>query len=204
MTVTCPYCGTSYLEFQPNCDNCGGVLPAPEELARAKRGAAPAMPPPAPREIKDSYAWKLLLQDGLFIASGVFALVGGIFTLVGGGLTLGIVTAFVGLPFLGIGLLFVLPGGYFALQRYDWARKQVRVLREGLAAVGEIVDVEVVSNVQVNGRNPWKVLYLFRVDGEAYEGEVTTLRQPELMAGDPAAVLYLASEPEVNGLWPRP
>ena len=108
--ITCPWCGTNYAVFQPNCTNCGGPLPTPRENPPAGAGTVQPeepllMPPPAPRPFSNSYTWKLLMSDGWAIAAFVFILLGGIFTVTGIGLTVAIITAFVGIPFAGLGLL---------------------------------------------------------------------------------------------------
>ena len=109
--ITCPWCGTNYAAFQSNCDRCGGPLPLPADPAASRAEGAPPTPPPAPRQVADSYAWRLLVSDGWGVVGFIFTLLGAIFTLVGGGLTLGVITAFVGLPFLLLGLVFLLGGG---------------------------------------------------------------------------------------------
>lgn len=47
------------------------------------------------------------MADGWAITAGIFALLGAIFAGVGILLTLGIVTAFVGVPFIGLGVIFL-------------------------------------------------------------------------------------------------
>jgi hypothetical protein len=211
-SITCPWCGTNYAAFQTNCRNCGGPLPAPDG---GRQPAAPsiagweaelAVPPPAPRPIADSYAWRLLWTDGWAIAAGVFTLLGAVFTLVGSALTLGIITAFVGLPFLGLGVLFLALGGYGLNWRYRAAQQTVNVLRHGEAARGEITGVEENYSVRVNGRHPWIITYRFQALGREHTGQVSTLNPPgsQLRPGQPACVLYLPNTPEHNALYPHP
>ena len=208
--ITCPYCGTNYLVFQANCKNCGAPLPAtanPEAaMAASSGGDVPPAPPPAPRPVADSYAWRLMLADGWGIVGLVFILLGGIFAVIGAGLTLGIITAFVGIPFLVIGLGFLAGGVMLGSSRLEAARQTVRVLREGRATEGTIAGVEENLNVQVNGRNPWTITYQFLVDGQPREGRVTTLNPPgpNLQPGRPAYVLYLPDSPQASSLYPHP
>ena len=164
------------------------------------------VPPPAPRAIAASYAWRLLLTDGWAIAAFVFGLLGAIFTLLGVALTLGIVTAFVGIPFVGLGLLFLGAGAAVVVWRYQEAQKIVEVLRAGAAVEGQIVQVEENRYVQVNQRYPWVIRYAFRVDGQAYEGQVSTFNVPgaRLQPGRRACVLYLPQAPGQNILYPHP
>ena len=204
--ITCPWCGTNYAAFQSNCDRCGGPLPLPTDPAASRVEGAPPTPPPAPRQVADSYAWRLLVSDGWGVVGFIFTLLGAIFTLVGGGLTLGIITAFVGLPFLLLGLVFLFGGGAVGLARYQVAKQTVGVLREGQAAVGQIARVEQNLQVRVNQRHPWTISYQFRVQEIGYEGHVTTLNSPgpELQPGKPASILYLPQSPQHNVLYPHP
>ncbi len=211
--VTCPWCGTHYAAFQPNCQNCGGPLDEPAFAARQKRPGLTAedreplaWPPPPPRPIGSRYAWRLLAADGAAIAAGVFGLVGAIFAVVGGALTLGGVTAFVGLPFLLLGLVFLAAAGSVGAWRWQEAQKVVEVLRDGQAVEGQISQVEQNLYVQVNGRSPWVIRYRFTVQGQEYSGQVSTLNPPgaALQAGQRACALYLPKNPQQNTLYPRP
>lgn len=209
MPITCPYCGSSYTTFQTNCDNCGATLPLPKEIApevRAKALVKAIKPPPPPRDVADNYAWRLLLHDAWAVAALIVAFIGGIFSLVGAGLTAGIVTAFVGIPFLFLGLPMLLGAGYWALRRYELARQQVSLLQSGADTVGHITELDVNPSVTVNGRNPWTITYRYSVDGIEHEGSLTTLNLPgtELAPGNPITVLYLEENPEISGLYPRP
>lgn len=206
MVITCPYCGTNHLEFQSNCKNCGAPLPAPELVAEAARRRQLVMPPPPPREIANSFAWKLMLTDGWGIVSFILLFLGAIFAFTGAGLTAGLITAFVGLPFLCFGVGFLGGGGYLFYWRWGIAQTQLNVLRQGLSTTGEITKLEQDYNVTVNGRNPWRISYKFSLKGEEYEGVVTTLNDPadNLAPGRPAAILYLPEAPQHNGLYPHP
>jgi hypothetical protein len=207
--IICPWCGTAYETFQSNCRRCGGPLvpPAPEAAAPPEAaGPSPLVPPAPPRPISGGYAWRLLLTDGGFIAAFVVGLLGMIFTVVGGVLTIFIITAFVGIPFLILGLAFLAGGGGLFYWRYGEAQKAVRVLREGEAVLGQITGVEQNLNVRVNGRYPWAISYAFQAGGRDYAGRVSTLNPPgpRLQAGQSAYVLYLPSAPDANGLYPHP
>ena len=59
--ITCPWCGTNYLTFQPNCNNCGGPLPLVDEKPNAPGSSENVQPPPrAPRPVSDRYVWRLM------------------------------------------------------------------------------------------------------------------------------------------------
>lgn len=209
--ITCPWCGTNYAVFQPNCQNCGGPLPIPAEAAGPGLGASIPdggilTPPPPPRPIANSYAWRLLTTDGWAIAALVFCILGAVFTLVGIVLTIAIVTAFVGIPFALLGLVFLGAGAAIGQWRYREMQMVVNVLRAGEATEGQITGVEQNFHVSVNGRNPWVIRYQFQLDGQAYDGKVSTLNMPgtALQPGRPACVLYLPQAPARNSLYPHP
>ena len=145
-------------------------------------------------------------SDGWAVAAFVFVILGAVFTVVGAILTLAIVTAFVGLPFLALGIIFLGVGGVVGLWRYRQARKIVEVLRAGEAVQGQIAGVNENLNVRVNQRHPWTITYQFRVAGQDYEGHVSTLNVPGagLQPGKQAWVLYLPQGPEQNVLYPHP
>jgi hypothetical protein len=126
--------------------------------------------------------------------------------IVGVPLTIGIITAFVGLPFAGLGIVVLGVGGLVLVRRYGAARKTVSVLRQGEAARGQITDLEENLSVRVNGRHPWTITYHFQVNGQNYKGKVSTLNRPDpqLQPGKAAYVLYLPEAPELNALYPHP
>lgn len=204
---TCPWCGTTFPEFAPNCKNCGGPLDSPQKARHYfDEDLPPAEPPPAPRPISDSYARKILLADGTAVASGIFILLGGIFSILGLILTVIVITAFIGLPFFLIGIIFLGIGVPVLMDRYNKARKTVQVLRDGDSTIGEIKSVEVNSNVRVNRQHPWTISYCYQVAGKEYEGQVSSFNAPGplLTAGRRASILYLLASPEVSSLYPHP
>jgi hypothetical protein len=209
--ITCPWCGTSYATFQSNCDRCGGPLPppaatGPAQPALSQGAGGVATPPPPPRPVSERYAWRLLMSDGWGVVSFVFVLLGAIFALLGAALTAAIITAFVGLPFLVLGLAFLAGGGAVMNSRFQSARQIVAVLRTGQPATGQISSVEENFNVRINNQHPWTITYAFRVQDQEYQGSVNTLNLPgpELQPGRAACVLYLPEAPQHNSLYPHP
>ena len=205
--ITCPWCGTNYTAFQPNCKNCGGPLPMPAPAPKvAEIEEDILMPPPAPRAFPDSYIWKLVWREGWGIAAMVFAILGSVFSCLGIALTLGVVTAFVGVPFVLMGVGFLILGGGGIYWRYTEAEKIVNVLRVGQAARGEILTVEENLMVEINNRHPWVITYAFSANGQNHEGKVTTLTPPgpQLQPGKSFCVLYLPEKPALNALYPHP
>jgi len=203
--VTCPWCGTSYPSFRSNCKSCGGSLRRPTENATVA-ATQPATPPLPPRNVPSQVIWRILLTDGWAIAGLVFILLGLIFGVLGTALTLSLVAAFVGLPFAGLGALFLLTAVLLLAWRYHVARRTVKVLERGEATLGEISKVYQNYHVQVNGRYPWTVAYRFAASGRECHGQVTTLSQPDLsqQPGKPVYVLYMRDDPSQNTIYPSP
>lgn len=204
--ITCPYCGTNYASFQTNCSNCGGSLPLPVEKPVEAPEEHIAIPPPAPRELPRNYVWRLLLTDGWGITGFVFTLLGVIFTPLGIGLILAIITAFVGLPFIGMGMMFLLGGAALLVWRYSEAKKLAGILREGRPVLGKIESVLQNFHVQINGRYPWTIAYRYQVGGQDYRDKTTTLSQPDLSQrpGRGVYVLYQDGTPESSTIYPHP
>lgn len=144
--------------------------------------------------------------DAWAVTAFVFGLLGAIFSLVGTGLTLGIITAFVGIPFLLLGFAFLGIGGWTLNWRYKETQKVVNVLRVGEATRGQIVEIQENFSVRINGRNPWVIRYQFEVNGQNYEGKVTTLTPvgEKLQAGKAVSILYLPTAPQWNSIYPHP
>jgi len=205
--ITCPWCGTSYVAFQSNCNNCGGLLqPVDEKTTSSIPVEALATPPAAPRPIPQSYVWRLLSREGWLIPAFVFGVLGLVFSIVGAGLTIAILTAFLGIPFLGLGLAFLVAGGWMFIWRYQKAQKVVQVLREGEATRGKIIELQENDSVTVNGRHPWVIRYQFQARGQDQEGKVTVFNPPaeKLQTGKAICVLYLPAAPEWSSIYPHP
>jgi len=204
--VTCPWCGTSYEEFQPTCSKCGGSLPLPVEEAPERAKERLRVPPPAPRELPRNYVWRILGADAGAIVGGILGFIGLIFVLVGVPLTLTLAAVFVGLPFTILGFVFLGVGAGLLVWRYREAQATVVVLREGEPILGTIERVYQNYQVQVNGRNPWTIVYRFEALGKSHEGRVTTLSQPSLSQepGRPVYVLIEPGNPERSTLYPHP
>ncbi|MCJ7626238.1 MAG: hypothetical protein MUO76_22335, partial [Anaerolineaceae bacterium] len=112
----------------------------------------------------------------------------------------------VGVPFLGLGILFLGCGIGLHIWRYQKAGRVVEILRGGDAVLGEITDVYPNLQVQVNGRHPWTVVYRYDVAGQRYDGKMTTLIRPDLrqQPGKRVYVLYSPGEHAQSTLYPYP
>jgi hypothetical protein len=179
---------------------------ADEEIVSPDSDEFLQTPPLPPRPISDRYVWRLLFNDGWWIAILVFGIDGFVFFLVGAGLTLGVITAFVGIPFLLLGIGLLIAGGWVGVWRYQIAQKVVNVLRVGEATRGQIVEAEQDYSVTVNGRNPWVIRYQFQANGQNIEGKVTTFNPlgQHLQAGKAVSVLYLPEDPKWCSIYPHP
>jgi membrane protein implicated in regulation of membrane protease activity len=204
--VTCPWCGTNYTSFQPNCDNCGGSLPLLAEAAPAPSTRSLPVPAPPPRNVPRQAVWHILFSDAWAVSALIFGLVGLIFAVVGAPLTVSLVAAFVGLPFVGLGLLFLCGGLAILVWRYRISDRTVELLRDGEAVEGEIASVVQHYHVRVNGRYPWTVEYDYEVNGDLYGGRVTTLSMPDLsqQPGSPVYVLFMRDDPAQSTIYPTP
>ncbi len=202
--ITCPWCGTSYPAFQSNCSRCGGSIPPPHVTEGVEETLL--APPGAPRDISSTYAFRLMLSDGWSIASLALTLIGAIFTGLGLALTLAIVTAFVGIPFLLLGLVFFIPGAAVLFWRYREFQKQVLVLKWGDAILGSVAGLQENYSVMVDDRHPWSIDYHYEVGGYQYSGKLSTLNQPgdRLQPGRQVYVLYSRDNPGLSSLYPRP
>lgn len=202
--VTCAWCGTTYGSFQSKCDNCGAALPPPE--GAPEETEVLLAPPPPPRFLPANFVWRFLLADGWAIAASIFLIIGVTFAPLGVALTVPIVTAFVGLPFLVIGVAFLGAGAGILIWRYNDARRVEEVLRTGEAVRGQIVEVAENFHVEINGRHPWTTVYRFEWLGREYEGKVTALQPPlpGQVPGRPVYVLVAPGAPERNTIYPNP
>ena len=131
-------------------------------------------------------------------------LIGVIFTLVGGVLTVLVVTAFVGIPFLLLGLVMDAVGVVVFYWRYKLVRVRMDVLESGSAAEGDVATVFENLSVEVNRRHPWVVEYTFRTPAGQFDGKASTLsRLPShLQPGARVHVLYNRERPAENVLYP--
>ena len=209
--ITCPWCGTNYQEFQFNCEKCGGSLPlpppdTPEPEETTSLSDILIAPPLPPRQIPNKVLWRTLLNDAGVIIAGIFFFMGGIFFVTGISLVIPIITLPVGLPFAGLGFIFLLVAGIVFYLRYKHARQTVDILRNGQAALGEITSLTQNYHVRVNNRYPWVIQYQFKALGQSYQGKLSTLSQPDLSEGPgtPIYILYQQDDPQKSTLYPSP
>jgi hypothetical protein len=103
-----------------------------------------------------------------------------------------------------IGGLFGFVGIIVMFFGYRKARGKIRALEHGVHAIGEVLSVGEDLTVQVNGVHPWRIRYLFPVDGSELNGSASTFDNSvrHHKKGQPVHVLYIPSDPGQNTLWP--
>jgi hypothetical protein len=207
--ISCPYCGTQYQTFQPNCKNCGAPIPAssPDLFQTVLDAFVSSIEPPAPpREIVKSYIWKLFMTDGSGVTVMILMIIGFVFLMVGLGLIFGVMTIFVGIPFSLLGAAMFISGLKLGIRQYREKEMIVDVLKTGESVIGEITNLEENINVSINDRHPWLIEYDYVVGNRLYSGKVTTLNPPVmvLQPGKKMYVLYLPADPKKSSLYPHP
>jgi hypothetical protein len=222
--ITCPYCGTTFAQYQPLCKQCGAPLPRPPDppavpvfpgieivsgpgmhaLSELTQPARPEPPPPPPRPISSAYILRIMVAEAWGIVGFVFALIGTIFACVG--LSVFTTRSPVPLIFGGIGVLMGGAGWLLLVWWVQHARKVVEALRSGDTAEGQISEVSQDYSTEINGEHPWIIRYRFNAGGGMQNGEVRTMTFSgyQYQAGMPAWVLYLRRQPEYNSLFPHP
>lgn len=188
---TCSWCTTSYVNWQSQCQQCGGPLPPPPGM----RLGDP--PPPAPRKLPARYVKRVRWSEN------IATLVGLGFTAVGTLFAVPMLVNSVWLPLLVPG--FLLLGGV-SMFRYGWkiAEARLRAFRIGKAVEGKIHQVGVDATQHINGRHPARVVYHFLVGGQLQEGVIITFDSTasRRFSGQPVWVLYNEADPSENAIYP--
>lgn len=104
--------------------------------------------------------------------------------------------------FIGIGLVFAGPGWYLAIRSFRQVRRRLRVLRQGVAVLGQVTSLQEQTNVTINNRHPWCLAYQFQdIEGQTHEG-ISPLLPQKLEArwavGDPILVSHDAANPRCH------
>jgi hypothetical protein len=146
------------------------------------------------------------------MANNVPALVGLIFFLIGFPLGLTFVILGIVLPGLwlfiiiggGIGGIFTILGGFLFYIGIRQGLRKIRPFEFGLATVGEVIDMYRDTSISINGRNPWAIIYTFKVHGVPYEGKGISWKHAlqTQAVGNRVHVLYLPNDPNQNVIYP--
>lgn len=188
---TCPWCTTSYTNWQSQCQQCGGPL-AP--LVGQGLGQEP---PPVPRKLPAAYVRRVRWTQN------IVTMVGPGFIAVGLLLTIPMILNKLWLPAL-LPLFFLLGGT--SMFNYGWkiAEARLRAFRLGKAVKGRIHQIGVDATQHVNGQHPSKVIYHFNVGDQLHEGVIISFdtTASRRASGDPVWVLYNEADPSENAIYP--
>ena len=83
-------------------------------------------------------------------------------------------------------------------------RREIRAFRDGVATKGLVVKRGADTTTEINGKNPFEVIWEFQVDGTTYKGKLSHMNHEILrraMPDDEVTVLYDRRNPHVNTVW---
>lgn len=199
--VTCAWCGSTFPSPRRDCPNCGGLLPAPG-------GDDPGPPPPpSPRALPSGFRLRVLYAG---IETAICSLLLVVIVVVVSSVMTAFITRKLGVVneanawVLLFGGLF---GVYAASQFVSGLRRgrdRIRLVERGPAVVGRIVEVWS-QPIEMPMQPPYRIIrYSFEAGGKTHEGKVETSDTSASLrkAGQPVHVLYLASDPKVNIIYP--
>lgn len=199
-SVTCPWC-RQFFPARPasgHCTDCGGQLPAP---IGSDRGPAP---PPPPRKLPDPYRRAVMFSKNPGVIVGlVSTLMGTLFALIGV-VAITYSSGSGGVMFTVFGGLFTVLGLFVMRAARAKARQRLDALEHGIGVEGEVTQVAPDTTQSVNGRNPWRIEYVFAVGGSRVGGDVTSWNAADggRRRGEPVWVVYLDRDTAVSSLWP--
>ncbi len=175
--VLCGWCGTSNRrDLTPTCSRCSGPLPS------VPGGDAGPKPPSAIRELPKGYDRRVKFTKNVPVILGATFTIVFSWTIV--------------FPIIGV---FLWRFGYIR------AKRQLKVLREGIPARGKITAVFEDVNVNINNKHPWKIKFEFESsDGTIREGSVEAWdpAQRERVIGEPIWVVYSNDDVKAHSIWP--
>jgi hypothetical protein len=101
-------------------------------------------------------------------------------------------------------LIFPLLGATLLIVALRSRRRAVRAFTFGLPVVARVVQSGLDGSVQINGRHPFQVVWQFQIEGETYEGKVSSmdsfLIEPLAQASE-VIVLHDRDDPRVNTIY---
>ena len=106
--------------------------------------------------------------------------------------------------FFAFGALFGTIGWLLRSASRKSALRQIDALTRGHVAEGQLIGVRPDLSETINGRNPYRIDYVFYVNGQPLGGStkgwdiVNMRRQP----GEPLWVVFLPEDPTTNSIWP--
>ena len=160
-----------------NCPNCGGSL----EYEKDTSMLGPK-PPMAPRHLPG----KFVRRTKYF--GNVYTIIGMVFTIV-----------------FFWSVIFPLIGIFLWRKGIKDANDELIPLEHGNVVQGEIESIETDYSKHINGRHPFIVNFLFRVNGQLHIGNVGNIFDPVhklKKVGDPVWVVYMPEDPDLSSVWP--
>ncbi|TVT43655.1 DUF3592 domain-containing protein [Hymenobacter setariae] len=118
-----------------------------------------------PRPVSFTTFWSLLRERG------PFGMLGLIFTLS---------SVLILLPML----LFMMATLRQPYERYDYAA----IVRDGTAATAHVTDMQLLTNVQINGKSPELITYKYSAGGQTYTDQFATFDATELAVGSAVGI----------------
>jgi hypothetical protein len=103
-------------------------------------------------------------------------------------------------------LAFVLPlaGGLLLFFAIRSNRRETRAFVDGVPALARVVSVGEDRSTMINGKHPLVMSWEFRVDGEVYEGSLSSMRHLDLeqfLDAKDIVVLYDPEQPQINTIY---
>lgn len=160
------------------------------------------MPEPPPRPMPPGVTGApgggfLLVFGSIFAGVALVFVVTGLAITVTTGDSGGLVMAGVPLVHLGIGVAAIWYGLHSRHRRRDLAVR-------GVATVADVAQVGRDPMVKINGQNPFKLEYHFKIDGETYTGKRRSMNRAMTahIPDDSIWVVYDPDDPSRNMEWP--
>lgn len=101
-------------------------------------------------------------------------------------------------------LLFPLVGAGMFGSAYLSNRREIRAFRDGTPTKGLIVKRGLNHSTEVNGKNPFEIVWEFQIDGTNYKGKLSNMHAELLNRAFPeeeVTVLYDPRDPKINTVW---
>lgn len=109
---------------------------------------------------------------------------------------------------MGLSTLFFYIFPLIGFAMYDWARRannrEIRAFRDGKPTKGLIIKRGIDETVEIDGKNPYEIVWEFHVDGVRYTGKLSNMKSEPLEKAFPTnevTVLYDIHDPKVNTVW---
>jgi hypothetical protein len=195
----CVFCGLVNDPTVHRCAGCGGPL-------GAAVGADPGPePPPVPRPISNNWVWREVFAFPIVwgvLFGGIPSAMGCLFVVIGLGTLL--------IPFVFVGPALWCTFGAAGAGAMAWGIwggwKKLALIRSGRAAVARVVAVTLDPSTTVDGQHPWRVQYLFDLEGRLVGGSAAWWDPvaSQFGEGDRLHVVFDPADPSRNVPWPPP